>query len=503
MRAFDWRKGMHIEFSPGGPLHVSLPVVTGVLRNSAWGIGDACCYAWILHSVWASGGELRFEPRRNLDVFTTLGVPQERLEGTTKQPAHAPAKGEFGGKGWVRHWLTEFGFPDVPLRRPPWTPSGRRYRHKWGGGTAPRVVICPQVVYKVREWPSSSFAQVAHSLMDKGWEVATSFRHWSEAGGDHVNPVAGLTVPQLFDLIAGADLVIGNDSGPVHIAGTLGIPAIAVCGPSPGELFFEHLPEVIPLGKRSSRGCVGCNWFPSRGYVPDCASGCTALIELEPEEVVHRAESMWGAPEHRGVSVDTELINRLRDLRPGAVAVETGTYDGMGSTAGLLSFCREVHSIEINPARWRTAWWHNRGPRWMGQLFLHLGKSVSFTSSHIEEVTRRAAAFGVKFDGSDLEGTIRSYQRETEGVRDENVLPRLVKEKQPDIVLLDSAGGMGYLEWRAVEGLIKPGAYLALDDTRHVKHVLTMKELAVDPRFEKTWEGTNRNGSAIWRRRDG
>jgi ADP-heptose:LPS heptosyltransferase len=42
----------------------------------------------------------------------------------------------------------------------------------------------------------------------------------------------GLTIPRLAELIRGASLYVGNDSGPMHLAAAVGTPTVAVWGSS-------------------------------------------------------------------------------------------------------------------------------------------------------------------------------------------------------------------------------------------------------------------------------
>ena len=42
----------------------------------------------------------------------------------------------------------------------------------------------------------------------------------------------GLSIPELAELIRGARLYVGNDSGPMHLAAAVGTPTIAVWGSS-------------------------------------------------------------------------------------------------------------------------------------------------------------------------------------------------------------------------------------------------------------------------------
>ena len=44
--------------------------------------------------------------------------------------------------------------------------------------------------------------------------------------------LTGLTVPELAELIRGARLYIGNDSGPMHLATAVGTPTVAIWGSS-------------------------------------------------------------------------------------------------------------------------------------------------------------------------------------------------------------------------------------------------------------------------------
>ena len=55
---------------------------------------------------------------------------------------------------------------------------------------------------------------------------------------------------------------------------------------------------------------------------------------------------------------------------------------------------------------------------------------------------------------------------------------------RPDFVLLDSAGHMGYVEFRYLLPFIQAPCYLALDDIYHVKHYRSFSQLCQDSRFE-------------------
>jgi hypothetical protein len=80
-----------------------------------------------------------------------------------------------------------------------------------------------------------------------------------------------------------ADLVIGNDSGPAHLAGTIGTRALAIHGPTQ-ERIYAYLPEVTSYRKKALP-CAGCHCLPPfpKGYA--CSVGCGELYRTFPEDV--------------------------------------------------------------------------------------------------------------------------------------------------------------------------------------------------------------------------
>ena len=46
-----------------------------------------------------------------------------------------------------------------------------------------------------------------------------------------------LSLPELAQLIRDAELFIGNDSGPAHIAAAFGVPVLVFFGPSDSEIW--------------------------------------------------------------------------------------------------------------------------------------------------------------------------------------------------------------------------------------------------------------------------
>lgn len=114
--------------------------------------------------------------------------------------------------------------PDSPTRQPPASkPSGVILIHPGSGGQA-------------KCWPIERYRQLIHRLMQNGFPVrviggeAEAHRWDRFAFPCETRLLADLD--QLADAIACASFFIGNDSGPTHLAAQMGLPTLALFGPS-------------------------------------------------------------------------------------------------------------------------------------------------------------------------------------------------------------------------------------------------------------------------------
>ena len=106
-------------------------------------------------------------------------------------------------------------------------------------GPAPRVAMVPVSRWHTKNWPIGRYVEVARHLSEKGAGIFVfGGPHDVEAcagleralDGRVVNLAGKSTLVQMGSKLQKMDLVISNDSGPLHMAVALGIPTVSVYG---------------------------------------------------------------------------------------------------------------------------------------------------------------------------------------------------------------------------------------------------------------------------------
>lgn len=156
------------------------------------------------------------------------------------------------------------------------------------------VVLLPAASRPVKAWPWGKFAAVGRALMAQGVSVAVvggpGEEAWVEkvAGGSggyawrsetHLGLVAGF--------LEQAAVVMGNDTGLLHLAAAVGRPVVGVYGPTPPGRWrpAADLGSVVSL----AMPCAPCSDHGAR----PCARGDQACLRrLEVEPVVEAVRSV-------------------------------------------------------------------------------------------------------------------------------------------------------------------------------------------------------------------
>ncbi len=157
------------------------------------------------------------------------------------------------------------------------------------------LVLCPGAEYgPAKQWPSDYFAAVADEKLQQGWQVwlfgSEKDRGVGEAviaalgeAGNRVQNLAGqTTLEQAVDLMSLATVVVGNDSGLMHVAAALDRDLVAIYGSSdPGF--------TPPLNRRAK--IVDLNLECSPCFKRECPLGhYDCLKKMEPTQIVKAIE---------------------------------------------------------------------------------------------------------------------------------------------------------------------------------------------------------------------
>jgi heptosyltransferase-2 len=159
-------------------------------------------------------------------LVVSLGIPSGRLEPRLEAPLSARAAGGAS--------LAAIG---------------------WDGRT-PLVAMAPGAAYGgAKRWPAERFAALASALAQDGIETvligsaadAAAAGDVARAAGRNVLSLVGRTdLPALAGVLASCRALVSNDSGAMHFAAALGVPVIAIFGPTNER---ETHPLAAPHGR--------------------------------------------------------------------------------------------------------------------------------------------------------------------------------------------------------------------------------------------------------------
>jgi lipopolysaccharide heptosyltransferase I len=155
------------------------------------------------------------------------------------------------------------------------------------GTENPYVLLHPATGWHNKDYPAARWAKVVRRLAAAGVtvlvapgpgeeELAERIRTMSTGGAQVLDPA---TIPTLVFLQRRASLVLGGDTGPVHLAHALGTPVLCVMGPTDPTRHgpYDALDHAIWVR-------LACSFCHKR---LDSAKAC--LLSIEPDAVADRA----------------------------------------------------------------------------------------------------------------------------------------------------------------------------------------------------------------------
>jgi heptosyltransferase-1 len=108
----------------------------------------------------------------------------------------------------------------------------------------PYIVFVIGSTWESRKYPKESYVEIADALKKScfvtwGNEQEKEMAEWMRNKSKYIQVTPKLSLDDLKHIIGHASLLIGNDTGPSHMAWALNRPSITLFGPTPVERSFQ------------------------------------------------------------------------------------------------------------------------------------------------------------------------------------------------------------------------------------------------------------------------
>jgi ADP-heptose:LPS heptosyltransferase len=267
-------------------------------RLLRWPWRELCCLLRKLAGQKFDWGlSARWDPRDHIlmvlaGVKQRLGFPRLHSRVFLTHPLNRPDPGEHRYEFWrVLAQALELQLPRRgQIRFPPLCAAGGVLVHS--GARLP-----------VRVWPLAHYRSLVQRLRQSGHRVQVACdpdqRDWWVAAGEK-SVATPLTVTELFGLIDEARLLVGNDSGPGHLAAFCGVPTFTIFGPQLPEWFAPLHPAAEWIEGKA------CPYKPCSDYCrfaePRCIVGLSLAEVWEKVDQFVR-QNAWEADQPQSVGV--------------------------------------------------------------------------------------------------------------------------------------------------------------------------------------------------------
>ncbi len=167
-----------------------------------------------------------------------------------------------------------------------------------GLAAAEFAVINPGAGWGAKQWPAERYAEVARGLGQCGVPSVINFgggeeelaRAVEESSGGAARAL-GCGIGQLMALLRRARLFLGGDTGPLHLAAALGVPVVAIFGPTDPARNGPFGTEAIVLRRAES---VTSH---ARHFAPELA-----MLTITAAEVIQAARQLLERPSGRAAN---------------------------------------------------------------------------------------------------------------------------------------------------------------------------------------------------------
>lgn len=261
----------------------------------------------IARGTWAAGRRLNVGWRLRGQYDEAIVIPRAWKAALTPWAARIPKRRGYAGtyrwplltqtRSLPREWrrrpvlerlallvdLDPWRLPAPRLRASP--ERGRALLRAHGGTVGPWIAIAPGAEYgPAKRWPLPSFAKLVKILEAQGWRSLVLGTERERALGEALAARGALdltgrtSLDELPDLLSCVQGFVGNDSGLLHVARAVDVPAVGIFGSSDPR-------ATAPPGSHVVTRAVPC----SPCFDPVCRYGHTmCLRDIAPAQVAER-----------------------------------------------------------------------------------------------------------------------------------------------------------------------------------------------------------------------
>src|SRR4249919_3698600 len=192
------------------------------------GLGDIVCFAWLGEGMTQAGEQPEFyasDWRAEVLKLFQMPVTGDASNGVVTWEEYTTAVKINSPLNYL-DWIAKYLGVTAPPKRPrlDMIPMDRQM----GRNDTADVLIFPFSYSPVRTWPKAYFVELGLLLKGAGFSVKVDMEQRDYAFFMPFHCIVGQSWNYIAAAIQSAKLVIGNDSGPAHLAGTIGTPTIAI-----------------------------------------------------------------------------------------------------------------------------------------------------------------------------------------------------------------------------------------------------------------------------------
>ncbi len=262
-------------------------------HSKGWfhGLGDVICFAWLGEGARKAGHNIEFYAPdwqgAVLKLFRQT-LTDDPTDAVFTNDGYEKAVASNSPLNYIE-WIAEkLGVTDPPAR-----PRVKldAFNRELGKRAAGDVLIFPHGFWTPRVWPKNYFVELGSLLTKAGYKVRFVMKERDYAFFMPFHCIVAKSWEFIAAAVQNSKLVIGNDSGPAHLSGTLGTRTISIHGPTQGQRIYGHIPEVTPFEVKSLP-CHGCHCLPENGWRASCEFGCHQLYRTFPEDVFEMAHAI-------------------------------------------------------------------------------------------------------------------------------------------------------------------------------------------------------------------